>query len=113
MIWKTIPGFSRYEASEDGRIRNRFGRIMRTHPGNKNHRTPYRRLCLVDDEGRERQRNVHVLICETFHGPRPPGLEVRHLDGVSDHNCASNLLWGTRAEQLEDIRRHKAAREKT
>ena len=48
---------------------------------------------------------VHILICSTFHGPKPEGKEVRHLDGNGMNNHADNLKWGTREENLEDDRR--------
>lgn len=49
---------------------------------------------------------VHKLILEAFIGPCPSGMECRHLDGNS-YNCRlSNLMWGTKAEQMEDRRLH-------
>lgn len=39
---------------------------------------------------------------ETFVGPPPPGLEVRHLDGVSHNNLLSNLVYGTHLENMRD-----------
>jgi hypothetical protein len=45
-------------------------------------------------------------VAEAFHGPRPVGLEVRHLDGDSLNNAASNLRYGTRTENLLDAVEH-------
>lgn len=49
---------------------------------------------------------VHILVAEAFHGPRPPGMEVRHLNGVKLDNRAENLRWGTDSENMLDIVRH-------
>jgi hypothetical protein len=49
---------------------------------------------------------VHVLVCEAFHGPRPDGAQVRHLDGNRFNNTPSNLAWGTPQENSDDKRRH-------
>jgi hypothetical protein len=49
---------------------------------------------------------VHALICEAFHGPKPEGCEVRHLNGDPGDNRAENLAWGTSAENKADMERH-------
>lgn len=42
---------------------------------------------------------------EAFVGPRPEGLEVRHLDGDPSNNVLSNLTYGTRSDQrMDDVR---------
>lgn len=46
------------------------------------------------------------MVCEAFHGLRPEGMEVRHLDGNSQNDAASNLAWGTRSENIRDAVRH-------
>lgn len=51
-------------------------------------------------------RSVHSLVCEAFHGIRPAGMEVRHIDGTRTNNEASNLEWGTHSENSLDKRRH-------
>ena len=33
-------------------------------------------------------------------------MEVRHLDGNSRNDSAENLAWGTRLENMRDMRRH-------
>lgn len=45
---------------------------------------------------------VHVVVCETFHGPRPPGMEAAHTNGDKVDNRASNLSWKTRQENEAD-----------
>jgi hypothetical protein len=47
-------------------------------------------------------RFVHELMLITFVGPRPAGMECRHLDGNPANNALSNLAWGTRSENSFD-----------
>jgi hypothetical protein len=65
----------------------------------------YLRVSLVVG-GKRIHRMAHALVCEAFHGPRPDGQEVRHLDGSRDNNAPSNLAWGTKSENAKDRIRH-------
>lgn len=57
--------------------------------------------------GIDRKWLVHRLVCEAFHGVKPPEAEVvRHLNGIHTDNRASNLAWGTCAENSADMVRH-------
>jgi hypothetical protein len=49
---------------------------------------------------------VHRLMAEAFIGPRPPGAEIRHLDGDRANNALSNLRYGTKAENMQDSVAH-------
>lgn len=56
--------------------------------------------------GKQEQSPIHVLVALAFHGPRPDGMEVRHLDGVRTNNRPENLSWGTHAENMQDAIAH-------
>lgn len=71
----------------------------------------YRSVGLYAEEGGKSQTHlVHRLVCRAFHGPPPSNehTDVRHLDGDKANNCASNLAWGTRSENMRDVVRHRA-----
>lgn len=58
-----------------------------------------------------KQVYVHRIVCATFNGPEPfEGALVRHLDGDSLNNLASNLAWGTHAENSADAKEHGTLR---
>ena len=48
---------------------------------------------------------VHILVLEAFRGPRPPGTQTRHLNGISNDNRLVNLAWGTPKENAADCLR--------
>ena len=52
--------------------------------------------------GITRAITVHTLVLEAFVGPRPDGLEARHLDDNKANSALSNLAWGTAKENAND-----------
>lgn len=51
-------------------------------------------------------RKAATAVAEAFHGPRPAGLLVRHLNGRSADDRAVNLRYGTKAENTFDSIEH-------
>ena len=113
-VWKEIPSLPGYEASSDGRIK-RLSCIITCKDGQRH---PYDERILApkyDKDGyyivmvskKLGHKRLHRLICEAFHGLPPKGKnEVRHLNGVKTDNRPGNIIWGSRAENIEDSRRH-------
>lgn len=48
----------------------------------------------------------HVIVCEAYHGPRPPGQVVRHKNGIPGDDREDNLEWGTVAQNTQDTKAH-------
>lgn len=123
--WKPVPGYEGlYEVSDLGRIRSETrtvhrmgadatirGRILKTTAPMKDG-VCYERAHLYRNRKRT-DRTVHSMVAEAFHGPRPAGMVVRHLDGNSLNNTPGNLQYGTQVENMEDMRRHGNAIEQT
>jgi DNA-binding XRE family transcriptional regulator len=107
---RPIPGLDGYTATAHGRVisyRSGTRRELspRTHKG-------YRYVNVRRGVGRATaaQVSVHSLILLAFVGPKPtPAHECRHLNGDAQDNRASNLLWGTSAENAADCTRHGTA----
>lgn len=111
-IWKDIPGWvGRYQVSDQGRVRClvAYGkplaepRIRRLTPDSSD----YLQVGLSVKHATCRTYLVHHLVLLAFVGPKPEeGLEGRHLDGDHRNNRLDNLMWGTRAENYDDRRKH-------
>lgn len=56
--------------------------------------------------GKGNTRLVHLLVAAAFHGPKPIGMECRHMDGDKTNNAATNLQYGTPKQNMEDQKRH-------
>lgn len=102
--WRPVPSCPGYFASTEGRIGSDLrGRGIRVLKGG--YRGKYRGL-VVCVGGTRATQSFHALVAETFHGPRPEGLEVRHLDGNPANNRPENLRYGTPVENALDRVEH-------
>ena len=98
-IWKTIPGFPKYKASNLGRIK-RDRLLAHMNDG-------YGAPCVsLFREGEGYRLRVGVIILTTFKGPRPLGKECCHWNDIKTDNRISNLRWGTRKENSIDKERN-------
>lgn len=96
--FKTIPGFEKYEISENGVIRNKkTGYILKHFDTRKG----YKRLSLQNDFNEEKPMTVHRLIAITFI-PNPENkATVNHKNGIKHDNRKINLEWMTNRENLK------------
>ncbi|WP_082634955.1 MULTISPECIES: NUMOD4 motif-containing HNH endonuclease [unclassified Mycobacteroides] len=117
-IWRPVPEWEGlYEVSSTGRVRsiNRVsisrlgrktslrGRVLKQRFGKHYYKVELSR------SGVHSTAHVHQLVCKAFHGPRPPGAVVRHLDGNGRNNHKDNLAWGTWQENSQDMLDHDTA----
>ena len=99
-------------AHPDGYFVNQYGRRLlhnfspaRREPGHKAHNGL--RGNLYPSMRQFGGKNCHILICSTFHGPRPEGYHCDHLNGNILDYSAANLEWVT---PKENYRRAKILR---
>lgn len=101
--WKQIPGFSKYQISNEGRVRKIDGKILSlSDDGNG-----YLKLMLYGDDGHRYCKKVHRLVAEVF-SPRPSEdlseFTVDHIRpgriGKLDNRVA-NLQWMSRRENIQ------------
>lgn len=110
--WKPVVDFEgAYEVSDYGRIRS-LDRIVKCRGGaEKVNRGrikklstncggyPIVNLCKM---GRCKVFFLHVLILESFVGPRPEGYQACHRDGVRANSTLVNLRWGSVSSNFLD-----------
>jgi HNH endonuclease len=108
--WRDVPSLPEWQASSLGRVRlkafeqkmpNGGVRLRQPKPliGMLKHKGPrQRQLFYRGLRSRGKNLRVHQMVCEAFHGPRPDGYIVMHLDENPLNNRADNLAWGTRKE---------------
>lgn len=106
--WLPVVGWEGiYEVSDLGRVRS----LPRGISGGR--RIKGRVLALtVDDSGthtvllrdspRRRHVHIYILVAEAFIGPRPAGLQIRHLNDDRTDNRLANLTYGTQGENMVD-----------
>jgi hypothetical protein len=102
--WREILGEENYQASSEGRIRNKkTGRILKQHKVQANSKT-YLKVTMgrrpnKNGKNQPKQQWVHRMVCLAFHGKPPIGKEqVCHVpDDNGLNNRASNLMWGSRS----------------
>ena len=113
--WAPVPGFAGYEVSDQGELRiyrsiNGRGPFKDTPRPVKSRPVagkPYLRATLTNASGRQQDVKVHVLVLESFVGPRPsPAHDACHRDGNAKNNCLSNLRWGTKQDNADDRQAH-------
>ena len=96
--------FLEYEVSNLGRVKRilggqgaRAGRCLSPHESSNG----YLHIRLTTN-GEKKIASVHGLVAEVFLGPRPSGMQIRHLDGNKKNNFVSNLAYGTAKENGQD-----------
>lgn len=111
--WRPVIGYEGlYEVSDAGRVRS-TRRAGSAGGLRKLHKAKAGGYWIVGlgRAGRQETRHVHALVMEAFVGPRPPGMEVRHVDGDPLNANLSNLAYGTSSENKRDLLRHGRHRE--
>lgn len=99
-IWRPVVGYEGlYEVSDYGDVR-RIADATGTEAGYiikpqkvKNREYMQVRLCRSPSD--HKSASLHSVVCEAFHGARPPGMQVNHKNGVPGDNRAENLEWVT------------------
>ena len=87
--------------SSDGRVQGPSGTWLKPSPVKGYPSITY------GPRANKRTLKIHVLVCLAFHGPKPsPDHEVCHKNGNRQDNRASNLRWGTQAENMADRDAH-------
>lgn len=101
VMCKEIIGYDvKYACDFEGNIfskSNNRWKILKQNITNQYYRLSLRK------NGKDVNRTVHKIICQTYYGDKPQKNSiVRHLDGNSLNNRANNLDWGTYGQNWDD-----------
>jgi hypothetical protein len=110
--WRDVVGFAgEYQVSDMGRVKRvpheRRGKmvtekLLKLTPTGDGH---------LQATLNGHKLTVHSLVLEAFVGPRPDGMQGRHLNDVPGDNWLGNLAWGTPAQNAADRdRKHGGAK---
>jgi len=108
-LWKTIPEFTRYEASTLGRIRNKkYSRISQINIESIKRNKRYIRVSIKRDDNKVFVMTVHRLVALTWIPNDDPEnkIEVNHKDDKYD-NSVNNLEWCTPKENKQHAAKYK------
>src|SRR5215472_1386046 len=61
---------------------------------------------IVDLGRKNKNSKVHALVMLAFVGPRPAGLDTRHLNGIPSDNRLVNLEYATKSRNIQDVKWH-------
>ena len=98
-VWKSIPGFSRYEVSSDGDVRNitfKQPRLLKLPHARKGQISV---IQLISDTGVNTSISLGKLVLSTF-DPREntADLYAAHITGDVKNNRLDNLRWESRSQ---------------
>lgn len=90
-----IPGYEGiYAVSKDGKVGRLKGssilRILKPATTNRG----YYRVSLSKN-GLSENRTIHYLVALSYIGPKPPGYQINHKNGIKKDNCVENLEYCT------------------
>lgn len=108
---RPIPGYDGYFVTPDGRVfsNRRYGRAGMLFEMRQHYNNGY--LCFtINTPTWHAVVRVHIAVALAYIGPKPTeDAVVRHLDGSRDNNVVSNLRWGTKQENAQDMVAHGRA----
>lgn len=103
--WKSIPGFSKYNISDQARIKNLSGKILKPYERyRKDSKIKTKDCCtvyLTGDSGKKTV-TVHSLVLLAFEGPCPDGCTIDHIDRDPFNNWRTNLRYATGKTQTNN-----------
>lgn len=98
-MWKKITGYSKYEVSDSGEVRNvETNRILKSFDNKRG----YLKVSLVGDDGKNHNVSVHRLVAASYVDNPDPDTrtQVNHINEVKTDNRAENLEWVTASQNV-------------
>jgi hypothetical protein len=100
VVWKRIDGYTNYEISNVGQVRNSKSGITLKHALSHG----YWRVMLCQD-GITKQHRIHRLVASAFVDNPENKQKVDHIDCDKTNNCYRNLRWVSTSENAMNARK--------
>lgn len=94
--WRTIPGFSNYECSDQGDIRNINTKQMLNPTQDEK---GYLIITIGNDDNKKKTISTHILVATTWIENPDEKETVDHINRIRNDNRVVNLRWATHKEQ--------------
>lgn len=101
VIWKRIPGYPGFIASNKGIIKSPRGKTLSTHV----QKNGYLTFHIRSEDGKWVTRYVHRIIALAFIELKKGKNSINHKDGDKFNNCESNLEWVSPKENTDHGRK--------
>ncbi len=99
VVWKKIPGYSKYRAGSDGSLKN----VESGHISTGGNAGRYLKVSVYPDGKKEAHLEyLHILICKAFKGMPKEGQVVLHCDNNRNNVKPANLRWGTQSQNIQN-----------
>jgi hypothetical protein len=96
-MWKQIDEFQNYVISDRGEVRNiQSGKVLKSWIGVGG----YVYINPTDGHGKSMPKRLHRLVAKAFVQNPYNKPQVNHKDGDKTNNCADNLEWVTKSENM-------------
>lgn len=92
-MWKPIN--QNYKVSNDGKIKNRKGQILKTFINDKGYE-----IITLSINGKQKNERVHRLVAKAFIQNKENKPHINHKDGNKLNNSVDNLEWVNRSENI-------------
>lgn len=101
MVWTMCRGFSNYEVSNEGGVRNRKSGAIQRHVFS---RRGLHQVILRNDLGYQQRVYIHDLMADVYFGGDREYREVLYKDGNYDNLRASNLVFRLQGARRTAVR---------
>jgi hypothetical protein len=110
-IWVPVYGLPAYQVSNLGNIKRIAHVGFHKRYGNRNFQERMLKPAKNNDgylrlNIGKKHKFVHVIVLESFVGPRPKGMQVCHNNGKPDDNRLENLRWDSPKNNVQDRKKH-------
>ena len=97
--WKAVPGFSRYEVSSDGNVRQASSKsLFNINYDYLKRKNKSAAVGLIGDDGKKKFWLLNRLVLSVFNPNIDSSLRACHIDGNKYNNTLSNLAWKTQKD---------------